>query len=182
MRETDDEAIEAQGRADHRDPARTGGRSEDGGRLPQVTAIVIYAILSMQGDGFRFLELLIGSFVLLIGACYVGEVAIVPTDWPAVLHHSIVPRIGDSHSLMLAAAIVGATVMPHAIYLHSSLTQNRVAIRHAAERHWLIRWCRFETVIALGIAGLINMAMVVMAAAVFHDGVHDNTASIETAY
>src|SRR5258708_20075605 len=83
---------------------------------------------------------------------------------------------------MLASGIVGATVMPHAIYLHSSLTETRIVERDDDERRKLIRFSDREVVLALGVAGIINMAMVVMAAAVFHDGLHNDVAEIETAY
>src|SRR5258708_28044261 len=83
---------------------------------------------------------------------------------------------------MLASGIVGATVMPHAIYLHSSLTQGRIVARDNDERRKLIRFSNREVVLALGLAGVINMAMVVMAAAAFHDGLHNDVAEIETAY
>ena len=92
------------------------------------------------------------------------------------------PWIGGKDSLFLAVGLVGATVMPHAVYLHSYLTQGRVQARTSAEKRAILRWSNREVVIALSLAGLVNIAMMVMAASVFHDGVHDNVASIETAY
>jgi manganese transport protein len=74
----------------------------------------------------------------------------------------------------------GATVMPHAIYLHSGLTQDRFLPRTNGERRRLLQFSNREVVLALGLAGLVNMAMVAMAASVFHDGVHDDVAQIDT--
>ena len=82
---------------------------------------------------------------------------------------------------MLAVGIIGATVMPHAIYLHSSLTQGRMPVRTDAERRRIIGYSNREVLIALGVAGLVNMAMLAMAASVFHQG-HADVAAIETAY
>jgi manganese transport protein len=93
-----------------------------------------------------------------------------------------VPRLDDGEAVLLAVGIVGATVMPHAIYLHSGLTQDRVLPRTKGERRRLLRFSNREVVLALGLAGLVNMAMVAMAASVFHDGVHDDVAEIGTAY
>jgi manganese transport protein len=147
-----------------------------------VTGIATFAILSLQRSGFRPTELLIGGLVALIGASYLIELIIVPPDWAAIAFHAVVPRLDGTDSLTLAVGIVGATVMPHAVYLHSSLTQDRIVARNDDERRKLIRFSNREVMLALGLAGLVNMAMVAMAAAVFHDGVHDNVASIEIAY
>jgi manganese transport protein len=147
-----------------------------------VTGAATFAILVLQRSGFRPLEMLIGGLVALIGASYLIELIIVPPDWAAIAFHAVVPRLDGADALTLAVGMVGATVMPHAIYLHSSLTQDRIVARNADERRKLIRFSNREVMFALGLAGLVNMAMVAMAAAVFHDGVHDNVASIETAY
>jgi manganese transport protein len=147
-----------------------------------VTAIATYAILLLQRRGFRPIELLIGGLVGVIGTSYLVELIIAPPDWSAVAFHAVVPRLAGSDAILLAVGIVGATVMPHAIYLHSGLTQDRIVPRNDAERRRLIRYSNREVVFALGLAGLINMAMLAMAARVFHDGVHNDVAQIETAY
>ena len=87
----------------------------------------------------------------------------------------------DAGALTIAVGIVGATVMPHAIYLHSGLTQNRAPARNDDERRKLLRFSNIEVLIALAVAGLVNMAMVMMAASAFHAG-HSDVAEIETAY
>ena len=147
-----------------------------------LTGIVTYALLMLQSAGFRPLELLIGLMVGLIGAGYLIELLIAPVHWGALALHAIVPALPDRPSITLAVGIVGATVMPHAIYLHSSLTQLRVIPRNDRERRRLIRLSDREVLIALGFAGLVNIAMVAMAAAAFHDGVHNGVATIEVAY
>ena len=145
------------------------------------TALVTYGILMFQGFGFRPIELIIGSLVTLIGLCYLVEMFIVPVDWASAAVHTIVPQIADSEALLLAVGIIGATVMPHAVYLHSGLTQARMPVRNDNERRKLLRFSNQEVIIALAIAGLVNMAMVMMASSAFHAG-HPEVAEIETAY
>jgi manganese transport protein len=147
-----------------------------------ITALVTYAILTLQRTGFRPIELLIGGLIAVIGTSYFVELLVAHPNWPAVAYHSVVPHFDDTDAIMLASGIVGATVMPHAIYLHSGLTQARIVARDNDERRKLIRFSNREVVAALGVAGIINMAMVVMAAAVFHDGLHNGVAEIESAY
>jgi len=147
-----------------------------------ITALVTYAILTLQCTGFRPIELLIGGLIAVIGTSYFVELLVAHPNWPAVAYHSVVPHFDDTDAIMLASGIVGATVMPHAIYLHSGLTQARIVARDNDERRKLIRFSNREVVAALGVAGVINMAMVVMAAAVFHDGLHNGVAEIESAY
>jgi len=106
---------------------------------------------------------------------------IVPVDWGAAGRGLITPRIADGDALMIAVGIVGATVMPHAIFLHSALTQSRTMLSSDAERERVLRFSNREVVAALFVAGAINMAMVIMAAAAFNSGYSD-VAEIETAY
>jgi manganese transport protein len=146
-----------------------------------VTAVVTYGLLMFEGFGFRPLELIIGSIVGLIGLCYLIEVFIVPIDWGSAAFHTVTPQIVDAEALLLAVGIIGATVMPHAIYLHSGLTQARVPVRNDTDRRKVLRFSNREVVIALAIAGLVNMAMVMMASGAFHAG-HPDVAQIETAY
>jgi manganese transport protein len=146
-----------------------------------VTAIVTYGLLMFEGLGFRPLELIIGSMVGLIGLCYLVEMFIAPVDWIAAATHAVVPQIADAGALLLAVGIIGATVMPHAVYLHSGLTQARTPVRDDTERRMVLRFSNQEVVVALVFAGLVNMAMVIMAASAFHAG-HADVAEIETAY
>ncbi len=146
-----------------------------------VTAIVTYGILMFEGFGFRPIELIIGSLVSVIGLCYLIEMFIAPVDWVSAAYHTVVPQIADADALLLAVGIIGATVMPHAVYLHSGLTQARMPVRDDTERRKVLRFSNQEVIAALTVAGLINMAMVMMASGAFHAG-HPDVAEIETAY
>jgi manganese transport protein len=146
-----------------------------------VTAIVTYAILLSEGWGFRPVELIIGGLVAVIGLCYLIEMFIAPVDWGAAALHTVVPKLPDGEALLLAVGIIGATVMPHAIYLHSGLTQGRTPVRDKNERRKVLRFSNQEVILALVVAGLVNMAMVMMASSAFHAG-HSDVAEIETAY
>jgi manganese transport protein len=106
---------------------------------------------------------------------------IVPVDWRAAALHTVLPSLPDSEALLLAVGIIGATVMPHAVYLHSGLTQARIPAHSAAETRRVVRISNTEVVVALAIAGLVNMAMVMTASSAFHAG-HPEVAEIETAY
>ncbi len=146
-----------------------------------VTAVATYGILAIQGQGFRQTEIVIGGLVGVIGLSYVAELLVVPPHWGAAALGMVRPTLPDGNAVTLAVGMVGATVMPHAIYLHSSLTQDRARARNEAERRGLLRGSDIEVLVALTIAGLVNMAMVMMAAAAFHAG-HGDVAEIETAY
>jgi manganese transport protein len=146
-----------------------------------VTGVVVYGILTVQRYGFRPLELIIGGLVATIGLCYIIEMFIAPVDWGSAALHAVAPQITDAGALLLAVGIIGATVMPHVIYLHSGLTQARIPTRVESDKQKIIRISDHEVLIALAIAGLINMAMVIMASSAFHAG-HTDVAEIETAY
>ncbi|MEZ5931984.1 MAG: Nramp family divalent metal transporter [Alphaproteobacteria bacterium] len=146
-----------------------------------VTAIVTYAILLVEGWGFRPMELIVGGLIAVIGLCYLVEIFIAPIAWGDAAKGLVLPQIPNLAALTISVGIIGATVMPHAIYLHSGLTQSRVAVRNDSDRRRLVRYSNIEVVLALAIAGMINMAMVMMAASAFHEG-HGDVAEIETAY
>lgn len=146
-----------------------------------ITFIVTYGLLLLERRGFRPIEVVIACFVGVIGLCYLIELAIAPPDWGALAFHAVVPRLNGPDSVMLAVGIIGATVMPHALYLHSALMPGRMPARNDAERWQLLRFSNREVVIALGLAGVVNMAMVAMAATMFHGG-HSDIGEIETAY
>src|SRR5450756_1910300 len=146
-----------------------------------VTAVVTYGILMFERSGFRPVELIIGSLVGIIGLCYLIEMFIVPVDWSAAALHTVLPQLADGDALLLSVGIIGATVMPHAVYLHSGLMQARTPVHDDNERRKVLRFSNQEVIIALVIAGLVNMAMVMMASGAFHAG-HSDVAEIETAY
>jgi manganese transport protein len=146
-----------------------------------VTGAVTFGLLQFERKGFRPLELVIAALVGVIGLSYLAELLIAPVHWPSVFLHTFKPSIPDSNALTISVGIIGATVMPHVLFLHSGLTQNRVTPRNELERSRLLKFSNIEVVLALGVAGLINMAMVIMASSAFHQG-HSDIASIETAW
>jgi len=147
-----------------------------------LTAVAAFAILGLQRFGFRPLEGTIAVVVLTIGACYVVELFKAQPDLGAVGRHAIVPGFAGGDSLLLAVGILGATVMPHVIWLHSALTQNRIRPENAEQARRLMRLTKIDVGIAMAIAGLINVAMLVMAASTFFkSGLHD-VVSLERAH
>ncbi len=146
-----------------------------------VTGVVVWGVLLFEGRGFRPLELVIGGLIAVIALCYLIEMFIAPVDWRSAALHTVVPQIADGQALVLAVGIIGATVMPHAVYLHSGLTQARIPPRNESEKRRLVRISNHEVIAALTVAGLVNIAMVLMASAAFHSG-HPEVAEIETAY
>ncbi len=146
-----------------------------------ITAIVTYALMVLGGRGFRRMELIIAGFVAVIGLSYLVELVIAPPAWGAFARGAVIPTLPDFDAVGLAVAMIGATVMPHAIYLHSALVTGRMPAATDALRARVLRFSNREVLIALSFAGLVNLAMIAMAAAVFHTG-HPDVAEIETAY
>jgi len=147
-----------------------------------LTGVAAFAILSLQRFGFRPLEATIAAMVGVIGTCYLAEIFLAHPPLLTVAKHAVLPQFKGTESILLAVGILGATVMPHVIYLHSSLTQRRIVPENDAEARKLLRYTRIDVVVAMTIAGLINMAMLVMAASTFFDkGLH-NVGSIESAH
>jgi len=146
-----------------------------------ITGVVTYSLLMLEHRGFRPIELVIGGLVLTIGLCYLVELLIAPPNWGEAALGTVLPALPGGGAVTLAVGIIGATVMPHALYLHSALTQYRTPARTDAERRQLLRFSNREVMVALSFAGIVNLAMVMMAAAAFHAG-HQDVAEIETAY
>jgi manganese transport protein len=146
-----------------------------------VTGVVTYMLLQFEKLGFRPLELVIAALVGVIGLSYLAELAIVQVPWREVVRHTVTPSIPDAGASTLAVGIVGATIMPHVLFLHSGLTQNRMTTRDEREKKLLLRFSNIEVIVALGIAGVINMAMVIMASGAFH-ALHADMATIEGAW
>ena len=138
-----------------------------------LTGIAAFLILGLQRFGFRPLEAVIAVMVVVIGFCYLAEMYLTTPAFGEAARHAFTPQFDGSESVLLAVGILGATVMPHVIYLHSSLTQNRIVPDSDDEAKRLMRFTRIDVVIAMSIAGLINMAMLIMAASVFFgSGLH----------
>ena len=138
-----------------------------------------FGILALQRYGFRRLEAVIAGMVGVIVVAFGFEVVLAKPDPEGIVTHLFVPRFDGSESVLIAAGILGATVMPHVVYLHSALTQNRIVGRDEAEKRRIQRFERIDVIIAMTIAGLVNMSMLAIAAAVFFGlGIE----SIEDAY
>jgi manganese transport protein len=132
-----------------------------------VTAVTTFLILALERYGFRPLEAVITALVGVVAASYLIETVLDRPDWGNVLYHAVVPQFSGSQSVLLAAGILGATVMPHAIFLHSALTQERIVVRDPVRLRRLFRFEVADVLIAMTLAGLINAAMLIMAASTF---------------
>jgi manganese transport protein len=136
-----------------------------------ITGVITFAILGLQRYGFRPLEAVITAFVAVIGICYLAELWFAHAPLGTVAKHAVLPQFaqGDerTESVLLAVGILGATVMPHVIYLHSALTQQRIVPRNDEEAKVLYKYTRIDVLIALALAGLINVSMLVVGATVF---------------
>ena len=134
-----------------------------------ITAVIAFGILALHQRGYRRFELAITALLGIVSLGFAYDLVAAHAA-PASMAAGFVPHLPSS-SLLLASGIIGATVMPHVIYLHSALTKSRVPCTDDAERRELLRFQRLDVVVALGAAGLINLAMLFVAAAVFsHTG------------
>ena len=143
---------------------------------------VAFAILALQQRGFRRLEAVIAGMAGVVLLGFVFEIVNVKPDGGEVLKHLVVPGFGNTESILLATGIIGATVMPHVIYLHSALTQRRVVGRDEREKRQILRFERIDVVIAMALAGIVNLSMMAMAAGLFHTPGLVEVDSIEGAY
>jgi manganese transport protein len=145
-----------------------------------ITAVIAFTVLALEQRGYRRFEL---AIIALLGVVFLGflyDLALVGAD-PGGVAAGLVPRLAGGDSVLLVCGIIGATVMPHVVFLHSALTKSRVACRDDAERHELLRFQRLDVVVGLGAAGVVNLSMLVIAAALF-DGAADPVDSIEAAH
>ena len=147
-----------------------------------LTGFVTLAILGLQRFGLRPFEAVIAAFVGVIGVSYISELFYANPPLGTVALHAVKPEFAGSESVLLAVGILGATVMPHVIYLHSALTQNRVVPRNDDEARRLYRYTKIDVIVAMSIAGVINMAMLVMAASVFFRSGLTDVDSLEGAH
>lgn len=147
-----------------------------------LTGVAAFVVLGLQRYGFRAIEAVISTLVGLIALCYVVELFFAKPDLAAAGQAVITPSFGGTGGVLLATGILGATVMPHVIYLHSSLTQSRIVPRSAEQARRIFRFEVVDVVIAMGIAGFVNAAMLVVAASTFHGSGHSDIGEIEQAY
>ena len=146
-----------------------------------LTAIITFVILSLERYGFRPLEAVITGFLAIIAISYVVELFMGRPDWSAIGRSTFVPHFTNTESVLLATGILGATVMPHAIFLHSALTQGRVVVKKPEQQRRLFRFEIVDVVIAMVIASSVNAAMLITASAAFFK-VGTSVGSLEEAY
>jgi manganese transport protein len=147
-----------------------------------LTALATFLILGLERFGFRPVEAVITALVGLIAGCYVLETILDKPDWGTLLTHAVVPQFAGTESVLLATGILGATVMPHAIFLHSALTQGRIVVKNPVKLKRLFRYEIIDVAIAMGMASFVNMAMLIMAAATFFRYDLTSIATIEDAH
>lgn len=147
-----------------------------------LTGIVTLIILALERHGFRPIEAVITGFVGVIALSYVIETVLDRPNWLQVGVNAVVPRFAGTESLLLATGILGATVMPHVVFLHSALTQHRIVPRDDAQARRLFRFEVMDVLIAMGLAGVVNAAMLIMAASTFYAKGLTHIASIEEAH
>ncbi len=147
-----------------------------------LTAIVTFIILALERHGFRPLEAVITALVGVIAASYIVETILDRPDWEHVLTHTLVPQFAGPESVLLATGILGATVMPHAIFLHSALTQGRIIGTNPQQARRIFHFEVIDVTVAMGVAGLVNMAMLIMAASTFYREGLTNIATIQDAH
>ncbi len=149
-----------------------------------ITAFDTLLVLGLQGAGFRRIEAIVLGLVLTIFACFAVELAISGPDWRGVAAGFVpdVRRLASTDALYLAIGIVGATVMPHNLYLHSSIVQTRAVSRTDIGRREAIRYGTLDAVVSLSLAFLVNAAILILAATAFHGSGHTDVAQIDDAY
>jgi manganese transport protein len=147
-----------------------------------LTVIITFFILALERYGFRPLEAVITALVGVVAVSYLVETFLDRPQWSAVLYHATIPQFTGTESVLLATGILGATVMPHVIFLHSALTQGRIVTRDAQQQRRLFQYELIDVFIAMGLAGLINMAMLIMAASTFFNNGLTGVGTIEEAH
>ena len=141
-----------------------------------------FAILALQQMGFRRLEAGISALVGVVVASFVIELFHAKPDGGETARHLFLPGFSGTESILLATGIIGATVMPHVVYLHSALTQKRIVGRDDSEKKRILGFEKVDVVIAMSLAGLVNISMMLVAAALFHESGLAGIDSINGAY
>ena len=147
-----------------------------------ITAVVTFLILGLERFGFRPVEAVITALVGVVAVSYLIETVLDKPHWGNVLYHAVVPQFSGAESVLLATGILGATVMPHAIYLHSALTQDRIVVKDPGQLRRLFRYEVVDVFVAMGLASLINAAMLIMAASTFFKHGLTEVGTLEQAY
>ncbi len=132
-----------------------------------IAGALSWAVLAVHEQRCRAVEALIAALIIIVGVCFVVEMGLISPDWHAALYHSAIPSFGGPNGVVLAAGIVGATVMPHAVFLHSSVARNRLPAEGAPALRRLVRASNIDIGLTLGAVGLVNMAILCVSAATF---------------
>ncbi|TMM08793.1 MAG: divalent metal cation transporter, partial [Actinobacteria bacterium] len=143
--------------------------------------VIAFAILELQSRGYRRFELAITALLGIVFLGFLYETLRIGPSTHGSLN-GLIPGLSGTSSLYLAVGIIGATVMPHAIYLHSALTNGRMPVRGDRERARVLRFERVDVIIALALAGLVNMAMLAVAAKLFHTPALSGLTTIQQAH
>jgi manganese transport protein len=147
-----------------------------------LTAVATFGILALERYGFRPIEAVITALVGVIAGCYLVETVLDRPSWGLIAYNAVVPRFAGGESVLLATGILGATVMPHVVFLHSALTQGRIVTRDPGQLKRLFHFQCLDVTIAMSLAGLVNAAMLIMAASTFHAKGLTHIATIEEAH
>ena len=147
-----------------------------------LTAAATFLILGLERYGFRPLERIMAAFATVVAVSYLIEIFLVRPEWKILIYNAVVPQLPGREAVLLAAGILGATVMPHAIFLHSALTQDRIVTREPKLMRLLFRYEVADVLFAMGVAGAINAAILIMAASTFHAHGMQDVGTIEEAH
>lgn len=147
-----------------------------------ITAVVAFGILALEQRGYRKFELAIIALLAFVGVGFIYIFFVAgDQDYPALIA-GLVPDLGGNGAIALTVGIVGATVMPHVVYLHSALQKNRVRAHTESERQTLLRYNKWDCIIGLGIAGVVNLSMLAIAAALFHSNGLNDIGDLDTVH
>jgi manganese transport protein len=149
-----------------------------------ITALDVMMVLFLQGKGFRYVEALVITVITVIGGCFIVELIVARPEWGAVFQ-GLIPQpevVQNPTALYIAIGILGATVMPHNLYLHSSIVQTRAWEETIEKKHEAIKFGIIDSTVALSIAFFINAAILILSAATFHFSNHQDVAEIQDAY
>jgi manganese transport protein len=150
-----------------------------------ITAADVLLILLLQKRGFRYLEALVAVLILTVGVCFALELSFARANWTEIVHHFFIPPSGlvtNPEMLYIAMGILGATVMPHNLYLHSAIVQTRKYEKTASGKREAIRFFATDSAVALTFALFINSAILILAASVFHSRGYTQVAEIQQAF
>src|SRR5512135_1487529 len=147
-----------------------------------LTVLITFLILALERYGFRPLEAVITALVGVVAFSYLVETLLDRPQWSIVAFHAVVPQFSGTESILLASGILGATVMPHVIFLHSALTQGRIVARSPQLLKKVVRFERIDILLAMSLAGCVNAAMLIMAASTFFSAGLSQIGTIEEAY